>query len=388
MNAMHFPRQVIYGENSLKKVGEAARQEGRRALVISDPVMNDLGKVAACTHLLEESGVEVLTYLGVESEPTDKYVEKALFICRESACDLLVSIGGGSCIDTAKAVSVLMTNGGLASDYMNEKTIAAKEALPHIAIPTTGGTGSEATDATVITHESSGVKMMIKQPAFMPKIAIVDPFLTLLTPPGTTAAGGVDSLTHALEAYISKVAHPFTDQLALSAFKLIMDNLQDAYQDGQNVKARSNTMFASMQAGMAFSNASVCLVHGMSRPLGALFHVPHGISNAMLLPVVLEYSKNACEERLYELACHVYPEFKNVSVSEGSNTLVHRILTLCEDLNVPNLRSWGIDHDAFERALPKMADDALTSGSPGNNPKVPTKDEIIDLYQKAYRYQY
>lgn len=388
MHTMHFPRQVIYGEDGLKKVGEISNQEGKRALLISDPVMDELGNVSACRKLLEEAGVDVITYLGVESEPTDKFVDEALFICREAACDLIVSIGGGSCIDTAKAVSVVITNGGFVSDYMNQKTIAENEGLPLIAIPTTGGTGSEATDATVITNENNGIKMMIKQPAFMPKIAIVDPLLTLSTPKNTTAAVGIDSLTHALEAYISKYAHPFTDQLARSSFQLIMENLKDAYQDGDNITARSNTMFASMQAGMAFSNASVCLVHGMSRPIGALFHVPHGISNAMLLPVVLEYSKNACQERLYELACHVYPDLKNVSPNEGANTLVHRILTLCEDLDIPNLGSWGINQQEFERTLPKMAEDALISGSPANNPKVPTKDELIDLYQKAYRYQY
>ncbi|AXF58022.1 iron-containing alcohol dehydrogenase [Salicibibacter kimchii] len=388
MHTIHFPRQVVYGEDSLKKVGEIARQEGKHALLISDPVMNELGNVAACRQLLEEAGVDVITYLGVESEPTDMYVDEALFICLEAACDLIVSIGGGSCIDTAKAVSVVMTNGGFVSDYMNQRTIAGNEGLPLIAIPTTGGTGSEVTDATVITNEETGVKMMIKQPAFMPKIAIVDPLLTLSTPKNTTAAVGIDSLTHALEAYISKRAHPFTDQFARSSFQLIMENLKDAYQDGDNITARSNTMFASMQAGMAFSNASVCLVHGMSRPIGALFHVPHGISNAMLLPVVLEYSKHACEERLYKLACHVYPKLKNVSASEGANRLVQRILTLCEDLNIPNLGSWGIDRGEFERALPKMADDALMSGSPANNPEVPTKEEIIDLYQQAYHYQY
>ncbi|QQK79087.1 iron-containing alcohol dehydrogenase [Salicibibacter cibi] len=388
MYTMHFPRQVVYGEDSLKNVGEIARQEGTRALLISDQIMEELGNVSVCRQLMEEAGIDVITYLGVESEPTDAYVDEALFICREAACDLIVSIGGGSCIDTAKAVSVVMTNGGFVSDYMNQKTIASNDGLPLIAIPTTGGTGSEATDATVITNKNNGIKMMIKQPALMPKIAIVDPLLTISTPKNTTAAVGIDSLTHALEAYISKRAHPFTDQLARSSFQLIMENLKTAYQDGSNRTARANTMFASMQAGMAFSNASVCLVHGMSRPIGALFHVPHGISNAMLLPVVLEYSKDSCQERLHELASHVYPELKDESPNEGADILVHRILTLCEELNIPNLGSWGIDKEAFEQACPKMAEDALMSGSPANNPKVPAKDEIIDLYQQAFRYQY
>ncbi|MBB6451341.1 alcohol dehydrogenase class IV [Geomicrobium halophilum] len=388
MYSMHFPRNVIYGENSLKKVGEVARQEGKRALLISDPVMNHLGVVDTCSRLLGEAGVEVITYLGVESEPTDEYVAEALFICQESACELIVSIGGGSCIDTAKAVSVLMTNGGFVSDYMNKKTMAPKEALPLIAIPTTGGTGSEATDATVITNVKSDIKMMIKQPAFMPKIAVVDPKLTLSTPKNITAAVGIDSLTHALEAYISKDAHPFTDQLALSAFTLIMENLRDAYEDGSDLNARTNTMFASMQAGMAFTNASLCLVHGMSRPIGALFHVPHGISNAMLLPVVLEYSQSSCEKRLYELGCHVYPELKETTQHEGANMLVNHILKLCQDLDIGNLESWGINQEEFNHACPKMAQDALMSGSPGNNPKVPTEKEIIHLYHRAFRYQY
>lgn len=382
-----LPKTIVYGTGSFQQVGVEASKVGTRALLISDQMMKGLGNVDRAGELLEESDVYWHEYLGVETEPKDIYVEQALALLRQYSCDHIIALGGGSCIDTAKAVAVLATNGGKISDYMNGGRIAEKNPLPLIAVPTTGGTGSEATDVTVVTNTANAVKMMIKQEAFIPQKAIVDPVLTVSSPPHITAATGIDALTHALEAYISKKAHPFTDMLALSALERIYHYIETAYHDGENLQARHELIYGSMLAGMAFSNASVCLVHGMSRPIGALFDVPHGVSNAMLLPVVLEYTKESCRDRLAEIARVLMPERREDSVLELSDALVESIVSLCARLDIPTLRQWGIDEELYARQLEKMAGDALESGSPQNNPKVPTKAEVIHLYQALFSYE-
>ena len=265
---------------------------------------------------------------------------------------------------------------------------AAISPVPHIAVPTTAGTGSEVTDATVITNVSNDEKMMIKQRAFMPAVAIVDPLLSMSSPKKVTAATGVDALSHAVEAYLSKRAQPMTDNLALSAIKLIVSNLKRVYENPNDVKAREAMSTGSMYAGMAFSNASVCLVHGMSRPIGALFHVPHGESNAMLLPAVLEFSKEACKERLATIGRIFSEDANKMDIDGASNFAVEKIRNLCMDLNILNLKDWGIDQDKYESVIRKMASDAVKSGSPNNNPRIPTQSEIEELYRICYDYQF
>ncbi|MFP7334156.1 iron-containing alcohol dehydrogenase [Shouchella clausii] len=381
----HLPATIIYGENSFLQVGVEAAKLGSKALIISDAVMERLGNVERAQALLEKSGIPSYSYLGVATEPTDTYVYEALDLFRAKACNVIVSLGGGSCIDTAKAVAVLAVNGGAIDEYMNGRTIARKGAVPLIALPTTGGTGSEATDATVITNTDTNVKMMIKQQAFMPRTAIVDPVLTKSTPKHITAATGIDALTHALEAYISKRAHPFTDGLALSAMERIFHYLLPAYKDGNDIKARHEMLYGSLLAGMAFSNSSVCLVHGMSRPIGALFHVTHGVSNAMLLPVVLEYTKESCQERLASIGRVLFPDKSGEGTETLANTVVEEIVALCAKVDIPTLPDWGVKEEAFMPMLPKMADDALESGSPQNNPRVPSKRELVELYKALFQ---
>lgn len=227
---------------------------------------------------------------------------------------------------------------------------------------------------------------MLKQPAFMPASAIVDPILSKSSPRHVTAATGIDALSHAIEAYLSKKAHPMTDMLALSAMELIVNNMRNAYKDGNNADARGKMSLGALQAGMAFSNASVCLVHGMSRPIGALFHVPHGYSNAMLLPAVLEFSKDSCVERLADLG-KIFMPGSELSNDEAADIAVDSVKKLCGDLGIPNLKGWGINREEFRSAVGKMARDALNSGSPANNPRVPTLQELEDLYLHCFDYQ-
>ncbi|WP_456277279.1 iron-containing alcohol dehydrogenase [Bacillus sp. AK128] len=382
------PQTILYGRNAFENVGKEALARGKKALIVSDKVMDQLGYVGKCRNYLDQQGINSIVYLGVNSEPTDEYVTESLELLLAEKCDLVISLGGGSCIDTAKAIAVIATNGGYIGDYRGGQKLASEQPIPHISIPTTAGTGSEATDVTVITNTSNDIKMMIKQSVFMPDVAIVDPLLTLSSPKSVTAATGVDALSHAVEAYLSKKAHPMTDTVALSAMKLIVENILTAYNDGNNVDAREAMALGSLQAGMAFTNASVCLVHGMSRPIGALFHVPHGFSNAMLLPAVLEFSKEHCVDRLADLGRIFQPDQRGLSDEAAADIAVNSVKELCQKLNIPNLKGWGIDQQAFEQVISKMADDAIDSGSPANNPRIPTKNELEELYKVCYDYQF
>ncbi len=383
-----IPNSVFYGQNSLSQLGEQVKAYGKKVLLISDRIIEKIGHVKTCQNIFDEIDVSYASYLDVNTEPTDLHVDEALQLCLKEQCDVIVAIGGGSCIDAAKAVAVLATNGGYIGDYMGGKTPIEKNPIPLIAIPTTAGTGSEVTNVTVITNTTEDIKMMIKHPAFLPKVAIVDPMLTTSSPPTVTAATGLDALCHAIEAYISRRSQPLTDTLALSAIEAILNNLKVAYEDGENIDAREKMAIASMQAGIAFSNASVTLIHGMSRPIGALFHVPHGVSNAMLLPGVLEFTKESAIDELATIGRMISPESTALTETELADFTISTIKQLCSDLKIPNMKTWGIDEQKFQQVIDKMATDAIASGSPANNPKVPTKQEIVDLYNYCYQYDF
>lgn len=388
MNEFRVPPVVLYGRDSFSQVGVHAANLGGKALIVSDRIMEKLNYIKWCQELLSQAGVASASYLDVNSEPTDQHVVTALELFQKEKCDLIIAIGGGSCLDAAKAVSIVAVNGGYIGDYIGGKKKISHRPIPLIAVPTTAGTGSEVTSVTVITNTKNNVKMMIKHPAFIPDVAIVDPILTLSSPPHVTAATGIDALCHAIEAYLSRRAQPITDTLALSAIKLISQNLRIVHEDGNNIDARENMSLAAMQAGMAFSNASVCLVHGMSRPIGAIFHVPHGVSNAMLLPAVLEFSKESCIEQLADIGRVFSDDLKALSNVEAADGFISMIKQLCLDLQIPNMKQQGIDRTEFEQVVDKMAVDALESGSPGMNPRIPTHAEIVELYHECYDYDF
>lgn len=383
-----MPRSLFYGRDALAVLGKQAAVLGTKALLISSRTMESIGNVKRCLEDLHRSGVETAVYLEVNTEPTDVHVAEAWQIFHEQQCDLLIALGGGSCIDAAKAVAVTGPDRTRIDNFKDFAHTIPADAVPLIAIPTTAGTGSEVTSVTVIIRTGDDVKMMINHPALMPAVAIVDPLLTLSLPPQMTAATGVDALCHAIEAYLSRRAQPMTDHLALGAIELIVRNIRQAYAGGDNFAARERMMLASVQAGSAFSNASVTLVHGMSRPIGALFHVPHGISNAMLLPAVLAFTRDSAVGRLADIGRLIRPDLRDNPDEELADTAIAEITLLCRELNIPNLRAWGIDRDDFERQTPKMAEDALSSGSPGNNPRIPTREEIVRLYMHCYEFDF
>jgi len=382
INVLRVPPTIAFGPEAAKRAGAEAKRFGvDKVLIITDAFLVSSGTIDVVTESLKSEGLEYDIYSGVDKEPTLAHVEECLARLKQSGGGALIACGGGSPIDVAKAVSAMAVNPGRIQDYMGADKFTL-EGLPIIAIPTTAGTGSEATAVTIITDTDRDVKMLISSPRVMPKVALVDPLLTLKMPKGLTAATGLDALTHAIEAYVSRKAQPMTDLLALSAVALIAQNLPTAWAQPDNLEARSQTMLGSLQAGMAFSNASVALVHGMSRPVGALFHVPHGVSNACLLGVVMDFSLPGNYRRYADVARAMgLPDLGDeVKTAESGAAKVKEII---KKLEVPTLTQLGVSRDKLAPVVEKMAQDAIASGSPGNNPRLATPEEIVQLYYAA-----
>ncbi|MDE0043491.1 MAG: iron-containing alcohol dehydrogenase [Candidatus Poribacteria bacterium] len=380
-----IPPTVITGVGAAEHAGEEAKRVGARAaLVVTDIGIVKLGYADELVNQLQRVGIGASIFSDVTPDPTLQNVNDGLEQYRDEGCDLIISIGGGSAIDCGKAIAIKLTNDGELADFMGVDKVPNPGA-PLIAIPTTGGTGSECTKVTVITDTERNVKMMLSSPCLMARVAIVDPLLSLTTPPHLTSAVGVDALTHAIEAYISKRAQPITDTLALKAIRMISGSLRQAWADGENIKARTKMMIAASIAGMAFSNSSVALVHGMSRPIGAYFHVHHGLSNAVLLLDVMEYSVVGAPERFADIARAMGEPVNRLSPMCQADAAITSVERLVNDLQMPRLGEIGIDRDEFEAAADQMALDALASGSPANNPRLPTKEEIVALYRKCFQ---
>lgn len=381
------PRLMRVGAGAVAELAAVLATLGlRRPLVVTDPYMVSSGLLRRCLDPLEAAGITADVFSATVPEPTDTVIEAG--VARLAGHDCLVAFGGGSPIDTAKAIAILAagrTRG--AGDAMRDYKVPVQNdapALPVIAIPTTAGTGSEATRFTVITDTARGEKMLIAGLAALPLAALVDYELTFSVPPRITADTGVDSLTHALEAYVSRRANPYADTQALAAMALIGAHLRTAYTVPGDRPARAAMMLGAMQAGIAFTNSSVALVHGMSRPIGARFHVPHGLSNAMLLPAVTRFGLGEAPVRYAVAARTIGFADAGDSDAVAGEKLVTGLIALNADLAVPSPRAYGIDPAEWEAALPGMAEQALASGSPGNNPRVPDAGEIVGLYRAVF----
>jgi 1,3-propanediol dehydrogenase len=377
-----MPPTVLYGSGCLENMGPKVKPLGRKALVVTDEIMYKVGYVDKVKEILESQGIQFVVYDKANTEPTTIFVDEGLKMYKENECDFLVAIGGGSPIDTAKAIGAMVTNPGKLTDYMGiDKMIAP--APPIVAIATTSGTGSEVTKFTIIADVENDVKMLIGSPYIMATVAVDDPLLTMSVPPKTTAATGIDALTHAIEAYISVKSQPFTDVVALSAIRRIAKYLRRAWSNGDDLEARSEMMLAAMEAGIAFNNSSVTIVHGMSRPIGANFHVPHGISNAVLLPDCMEFAMMGAPEKFAVIAEAMGENVTGMSAMKAARVAVEAIKQLNDDLRIPSISGLGIDKEKFMALVPKMAQDALNSGSPGNTPRKASKEDIIEIYKKA-----
>src|SRR5690349_8797338 len=384
--SMNFasPRVLLVAGGAVRQLADVLARFGlSRPLVVTDPFMVGSGHVRNCLEPLDRAGLAIAVFSDTVADPTDIVVEAGVERLEAGDYDCLFGFGGGSPIDTAKAMAILAAGGGKMRDY-KVPFAADKGALPVIAIPTTAGTGSECTRFTVVTDTEHDEKMLIAGLGALPLAAIVDYELTYSVPARTTADTGVDSLTHALEAFVSKRANPFSDALAVSAMALIGRHIRAAYAEPRNAPAREGMMLGATQAGLAFSNASVALVHGMSRPIGAFFHVPHGLSNAMLLPVVTVFSAGAALGRYAACARAMGVASEHDADEPAVSRLLQELAQLNQDLGVPSPRAYGIDERRWQELLPVMASQALASGSPANNPRIPSASEIEDLYRQAW----
>lgn len=384
MSAISLPRLMRIGGGALAELPGALAQLGlRRPVVITDRFLSGNGALATLEAVLTAAGLEWRVFADAVSDPTAASVDAAVAFVAEGEHDCVVGFGGGSPIDTAKAVAVLARRGGamreLRAPYQEDRA-----GLPIVAIPTTAGTGSEVSRVTVITDEATNEKMLCMGLAYLPQIAVVDYELTLSKPRRLTADTGIDALTHAIEAYVSRRANAFTDGMALSAMRLIWANLRTACATPGDRAAREGMMLGATQAGIAFSNASVALVHGMSRPIGAHFHVAHGLSNAMLLPAVTAWSAPGALPRYAECARVMGIAPAEEGDQAAAARLVEALQRVNDELEVPSPRDYGIDESAWHGALPLMAGQALASGSPANNPRVPVAAEIEALYRQVW----
>jgi alcohol dehydrogenase class IV len=381
---LHLPQDLLIGGGTSDDLGEhVARLNIERPLVVSDRFLLEKGPAGPLVERLGAGDAAVAVFGDVQPDPTLDNVEGALQALREHAADGVVAIGGGSPMDTAKAAAVAFANEGDVRAYAGYNQVPGP-GLPLVAVPTTAGTGSEVTRVAVISDTERDVKMMMLDGHLMARVAISDYRLTMSTPPALTSWVGVDSLTHAIEAYVSTRATVLTDMLALKAARLIGAHMRRVVDNPDDEPGREAMMLGATLAGAAFSNSSVALVHGMSRPIGAHFHLAHGLSNALLLPTVTRFSVSGAPERYAHVARAMDLATDEDSDKVGCDRLVEELEALNADLGIPSLSEADVDRDHFERVVEDMAQAALDSGSPGFNPEPATKEQIVELYREAY----
>ncbi|MDP6350931.1 MAG: iron-containing alcohol dehydrogenase [Alphaproteobacteria bacterium] len=379
-----LPKLLIVGAEAHRQIAATLGKLGvGRPLIVTDPYMRDCGMLGRITSVLDDAAIPWRAFADTVPDPTTDVIAAGVAVLRGDDFDSLIALGGGSPMDTAKAMAVLATHGGAMRDYKVPAEVDRAD-FPVIAIPTTAGTGSEVTRFTVITDTETNEKMLCMGLAYVPAAALVDYTLTLTMPWRLTADTGLDTLTHAIEAYVSKKRNPFADTMALSCMGLVARHIRTVCRRPEDHDARAAMMLAATQGGMAFSNASVCLVHGMSRPIGAHFHVPHGLSNAMLLPAIAAFSAPEATGRYADCARAMGAAAADADDGTAVAGLLDELARLNAELEVPSPKAYGIDESRYFSLLETMAEQALASGSPGNNPRVPSPAEIVDLYKQAW----
>lgn len=376
------PSKIIMGEGALNQSKESLQKLGKKALIVTDDMMIKLGNIDLVQEVLDDAEIEYVIYSEINSEPCDYMIEKGAVIYQEEECDFLIALGGGSPIDSMKAIGTVVSAGGSINDYIGKIIMDDLPAM--CAIPTTAGTGSEATQFTIINNTKENIKMLLKGPTLMASLAIIDPIFTMTAPPSVTAATGLDALCHAVEAYTSVKAFPMTDTVAKSAVARIFENLYVCYEDGENMEARTQMAIAALEAGIAFNNSSVTIIHGMSRPIGALYHIAHGLSNAMLLDKCLRFAVEGCPDRFCDLAKCIGVYKEGMSTEEGAGEFIKAVSELCRKLKIQTLEEYGVDKGDFYANIDKMANDAIASGSPANTRRNPTKEDIVQLYKALF----
>jgi alcohol dehydrogenase class IV len=380
--SVNQPTRILFGVNAVQQLGDmVAELGGRRVFLVADPGLKQSGIIEQIGNILDRAEISYALYDKIAPEPGLKLADQGVKLAAEHKADCIVGVGGGSALDVAKAISILLTNGGKAEDYLGLGKIKL-QGVPKIMIPTTAGTGAEVTFTAVFINENTNSKGGMNGDPLYPDAAILDPSLTLSLPPHVTAATGIDAFTHALEAYVSNQAHVISDMYALEAIGLISDNLGIAYANGANLAARSAMLLGSLLGGKALATAGVGLVHAMSYPLGGMFNTAHGLSNAVLLPYVVEYNIIGSPEKFATVARVMGYETEGLPVREAAQLAVEAIHQLNADVSIPNsLTDLNIPADR----IPEMARIALTVTRPvENNPRKPTLEDVIGVYEAAF----
>ena len=379
MSIYYVPPINLLGRGCLSEVREPIRSLGaKKAFVVSDKFLSSNGTVKKVTDILAEIGVEVVIYDEVKQNPTVTNVNNGLEILKKENCDFVITIGGGSPQDCGKAISILATNGGVTKDYegVNKTT---KKCLPIVAITTTAGTSAEVTINYVITDEDRHVKMIMVDTNSLATITVNDPELMLSKPATLTAATGMDALTHAVEAVVAKGAYDVTNSTALYAIKQIFDFLPRAVKDGSNIEAREQMCYACFLNGIAFSNAGLGNVHAMAHQLGGLYDLPHGVCNAMLLPIVEEENAKSFPAKFRPIAEVIGMDVSGKSDEECANFVISKMKALSEEVGIPrSLKDVGVNNANFEL----LAENAMKDACAGANPVFFDKDKLIELFKK------
>jgi len=383
------PGRIELGVGAVETIGKHAARYGETALVVATEQIFEFHGDAVVDRL-DAAGVDAVVYTDVRPDPTVENIEAAHEMYERHDCEMIVTLGGGSSIDTGKGVGILASNDGSIRDFGVDR--AGYEGVPNptpplIAVNTTAGTGSEATRSVVVSDESTSTKFLIVSANVVPDVAVEDPELTVSLPKSHTAFTGIDALTHAIEAYVSVKSYSVPDGYAEQAMARITRSLPVAWANGDNLDARADMMVGQLQAGQAFTNASVALVHGLARPLGAQLHIPHGLANGLILPYVVDFSSMAAPEKYAEVARILGVADDHTSTREAADAAAEGILRLCRDVDLTGyLDDFGTvpSRDDYLDVVDDMTQDAIDSGSPDNNPRKPTRDEIADLYVTIY----
>jgi alcohol dehydrogenase len=374
-----LPTRIVFGNDVISQIGEGAIKIGKRALIVTDKGVLKTGYIERIEQLLKDAGIKIEVFSEVDPNPRDKSVQKGFNKATKFKTDLLVGVGGGSAIDTAKAIGVILQEGGKIQDYEGLDMVK-KPITPLIAVPTTAGTGTEVTFWSVITDTKRKFKMSVGSPLMAAKVALVDPLLTITLPKDITAFTGIDALVHAIEGYTSMLAQPVSDSLALSAIERISQNIRKAYANGNNVEARYNMMLGSMLAGISFGNSDVASVHCMGEAMGGLYDTPHGLSMAVCLPYCMEQNIISNPERFADIAYALGEDIEGLTDLEAARLGVVAVKSMLKDLNIPDAKSIGLK----KKDLNNLAAAAAVNVSVESNPRILDKQDFLMMFQRAY----
>jgi lactaldehyde reductase len=390
MEGINMANRIILNETSYFGPGainsildEIQRRGFKKAFVASDKDLIKFNVTAKVTDVLSKGGVPFEIYDNIKPNPTIENVQTGVEAFKKSNADFILAVGGGSSIDTAKAIGIVVANPEFYDVKSLEGVASTKnKTIPIIAVPTTAGTAAEVTINYVITDENAVKKMVCVDPNDIPVLSIIDPELMLSMPKGLTAATGMDALTHAIEGYITKAAWEMTNMFALKSIELILRNLKKAVTEPNNIEARNNMGLAQYIAGMSFSNVGLGVVHSMAHPLGALYDTPHGVANALLLPYVMEYNAPATGEKYRDIGIAMGVESaKDMNIEDARKAAINAVKELSKSINIPQkLSEIGVKEEDLERLSKSAFEDVCTPG----NPRETNKEEILEIYKKAF----